>query len=907
MPEENNKPMTIRFAGREIDAHDFVDLATKKAVQWMDYQQLQGDERTDFIKSFNEVLQGIVDNKYEISEFGKILGLPETSNYYTEHDGTKKDGEGKWYNRKRVGFNPYGNVETYLNGIARLAKEYKAPDTTPGKKAWKKGMLNTLLGNAVFGEGNNQIISKNTGQLEAWANQYDPIKGGSRTTSGRRQFIIDNVLDPYEKALKAGEYNIDETSLQTELTNIANLRKNINSDFELGKIFPLASHYLFTGERYMTASQKADADLKAKRDTYTSGQAEYSDDLGYSTEERTAADQLRQTNIDRNRAIEFDNFNKLGTYAIPESVEYEKGVNHSPEVIDDILQRSIPSILRDEDWVAYEFFNNVDAKEINKKRYYPSWDTGDLFIITRDEKNNIHLQVQDLKSAIRTSKVRNQNLYNYLRESWNTWKGYESYKKGGVLKASLGDPMPHIDPDEEGETTTPTTTSTDAAPKSTQQITNWTIADPLKKDPLNPYNIQKTLNLKIDYNFNPSLNGGLKGPFGQPAPTNTLLSEHPLGEYKLPEVNLPYIPKEDGKSMAVPRNNETGRGAKNWNTKAKSDYMIDALAFGKGLVADFYNQRVLDKMTSLQAVHKVPLRKEYLMHTSKPIENAIANNNADFNQLGAVQAMGTSDQGDAFARRLAAEKAKHDANNPLVAKQAEMTMTQSDKALENENNNFANLHEVGESNHAADVALHNYNRQQEAEFYSRQGRQRVSQITEQQKGIAESAQKNFERERDYSVYNNKDYVELEQAINSCQEEIFSIDAELKELGQDPTKNEALIKEKEAERNRLVQQARMYAYKKSALEQRLLKVYDAEHITPYGFAWGIPGTVYQRVSPNPVNYRKSGGKMELAEKEKTKRMYAKMLFDMMKLDMNHMYKQNRDAYKDYRKIFMQQNK
>lgn len=892
MPEENNKPMTIRFAGREIDAHDFVDLATKKAVQWMDYQQLQGDERTDFIKSFNEVLQGIVDNKYEISEFGKILGLPETSNYYTEHDGTKKDGEGKWYNRKRVGFDPYGNVETYLNGIARLAKEYKAPDTTPGKKAWKKGMLNTLLGNAVFGEGNNQIISKNTGQLEAWANQYDSFKNGTRPTSGRRQFIIDYVLDPYEKALKAGEYNIDETSLQTELTNIANLRKNINSDFELGKIFPLASHYLFTGERYMTTSQKAASDLKAKRDAYTSGQAEYSDDLGYSTEERTAADQLRQTNIARNRNSEFDNFNQLGTYTRPDRVSYKKGVNHSQEVIDDILSRSIPSILSDADWVAYEFFNNVDAKEINGKRYYPSWDTGDLFIITRDENKNIHLQVQDLQSAIRTSKSQKQDLYNYLRESWNTWKGYESYKKGGVLKAFLGNPMPHVDPtDVESEDAKENT------PKNNTQVGAFDLLDPLK--------INSTLNLKITPpTMNMSLSGAKPGFNGFGEPVGSTLN-NPQG--LLGSIDITGNTPTKKVSTEVPNNNETGRGSKSWNTKAKSDYMIDALAFGKGLVADFYNQRVLDKMTSLQAVHKVPLRKEYLMHTSKPIEDAIANNNADFNQLGAVQAMGTSDQGDAFARRLAAEKAKHDANNPLVAKQAEMTMTQSDKALENENNNFANLYEVGESNHAADVALHNYNKQQEAEFYSRQGRQRVAQITEQQKGIAESAQKNFERERDYSVYNNKDYVELEQAINSCQEEIFSIDAELKELGQDPTKNETLIKEKEAERNRLVQQARMYAYKKSALEQRLLKIYDAEHITPYGFAWGIPGTVYQRVTPNPVNYRKNGGKMELAEKEKTKRMYAKMLFDMMKLDMNHMYKQNRDAYKDYRKIFMQQNK
>jgi hypothetical protein len=71
--------------------------------------------------------------------------------------------------------------------------------------------------------------------------------------------------------------------------------------------------------------------------------------------------------------------------------------------------------------------------------------------------------------------------------------------------------------------------------------------------------------------------------------------------------------------------------------------MIDSLAFAKSRIADFYNQRILDKMTSLQAVHKVPLRKEYLIHTSKPIEDAIAKNNADFNQLGATQAAGTSD------------------------------------------------------------------------------------------------------------------------------------------------------------------------------------------------------------------------------------------------------------------------
>jgi hypothetical protein len=52
MPNENNKPKTIHFAGRDLDRNDFVRLAQSKANQWMDYQMLQGDERTDFMNSF---------------------------------------------------------------------------------------------------------------------------------------------------------------------------------------------------------------------------------------------------------------------------------------------------------------------------------------------------------------------------------------------------------------------------------------------------------------------------------------------------------------------------------------------------------------------------------------------------------------------------------------------------------------------------------------------------------------------------------------------------------------------------------------------------------------------------------------------------------------------------------------
>lgn len=897
MPEKDNKPLTIRFAGRDIDAHDFVDLATQKAVQWMDYQKLQGDERTDFMNSFNEILQGIVDNKYEISEFGKIMGLPEEPNYYRESDGTKKDGEGSWYNRRRVGFNPYGNVETYLNGIAKLAHEYQAPDTTPGKKAWKKGMLNTLLGNAVFGENNNQNLAKNSGQLEAWANHYDPIKGGSRTTSGRRNFIIKSVLDPYERDLRAGVYNIDEASLQEELNNIANLRNNINSDFELGKVFPLASHYLFTGEKYMTNEQKAKKQQQDDLNAWLNNPDPNAAAPDFIADPSQYAGQ-RQASISRARQSAFDNFNIIGQFSLPEPTTLLKEERTADaETISGILSLNIhDAVATKNQSYIYNYLNNtIEAKQINGVYYLPSWKNGELYTWVKETNGDITFKIEDLPTVIKKIKGKNNDLYNYLYESWSAWNGYESYKKGGkVLKAHDGNPIKAPE----------TTTGTPQPPKNNTQI-DWSIQDPLKKDPLNPYNIQKTLNLKIDQEFNPTLTDNSQGAFGQPAPTNTLLSEHPLGEYKISEPELPYFPKEEKKINTATRTDyRTGREPDSWKAKSKSDYMLDALAFAKGTTADFYNQRVLDKMTSLQAVHKVPLRKEYLMHTSKPIEDAIAKNNADFNQLGANQAAGTSDQGDAFARRLAAEKAKHDANTPLVAKQAEMIQTQADKALENENANFANLHEVGEANHAADVALYNYKKQQEAEFYSRQGKQRVAQLTEQQKGIAESAQKDYDRERQYAVYNNEEYQNLETQIISCQDEILRIDAELKELGQDPTTNADKIKQLEADRNRQVQQARIYTYRKSALEQRLLRAYDAEHITPYGVAWGLPGTVYEQLPPDPTISRREGGKMEYAEKEKTKRMYAKMLFDMMKMDMNHMYKQNRDAYKDYRRIFMQ---
>jgi hypothetical protein len=104
----------------------------------------------------------------------------------------------------------------------------------------------------------------------------------------------------------------------------------------------------------------------------------------------------------------------------------------------------------------YIYFNNLDAKEINGKRYYPDFENNDLYIITKNGEESISLQIVDMASIIKSSKTKNKDLYDYLKESYYTYKGYESFKKGGVLKAYAGMDMPELDPEDE---TTPKTTT----------------------------------------------------------------------------------------------------------------------------------------------------------------------------------------------------------------------------------------------------------------------------------------------------------------------------------------------------------------------------------------------------------------------------------------------------------------
>ena len=867
MPEQEQNNNTLRFAGRDIDIHDFVDLATSKAIDWMDYQQLQGDERTDFINSFNEVLQGIVDKKYTISEFGKIIGLPEEPNYYRESDGTKKDGEGKWFNSRRRGFNPYGNVETYLNGIAKLAKEYKAPEAPNNKHKWeRKTTLNQMLGDLVFGEGNQQDPRKNSGQLELWANEMDPFNNGQRATTNRRNFILEKVIKPYQQRLNDGYYDISDEDKEAELNNINELLANQGSDYLLGRMFPYATHYLFKGEKYQTAEQATQKQQQDELNAWLTNTDPNAQAPSFVTDPSQYTEQ-RNANIERARQTEFDEYTNLGTLASTNiltyknskqelnSTDFNRLMSYTPI---EIFALGVPNEYK------YIYFNNLGAKEINGKRYYPDFKNNDLYIITKNGEESISLQIVDMASIIKSSKTKNKDLYDYLKESYYTHKGY--FKKGGVLKASDGMDMPELDPEDE---TTPKTT--------TQQLPIY-LTGPKQELPSIKGNIPPWYNQNSPYiwqQYNPGTT--------PEAPASTT------------------APAQNNKDYSVPKNHNTNPKLKSYKTKSSSDYALDALAWQKGNIADIYNQRVLDKMTSLQAVHKVPLRKEYLMHTSKPIEDAIARNNAQFNQLGADAAAGTSDQGDAFARRLAAAKAGSEANIPLVQKQAEMTMAQADKALENENANFAKLHEVGEANHAADVALYNYNKQQEAEFLSRQGKQRVAQLTEQQKGIAESAQKNAERERNWSIQNDKKVIEAKQKMDAIQKKISELNEQIATVDKETA--ETLTQE----RNNYQAQLRTWAFTYQKALETAASNYDMENPEPYGFAWGWPGIAYIPQTPDPTQMRKDGGKMYYAEKEKTKRMYAKMLFDMMKMDMNHMYKQNRDAYKDYRKIFMQQSK
>lgn len=739
MPEQEQKPITIRFAGKEMDAHEFVRRARAKAVDWMNYQDLRGDERRDFLNSFQTTLQGIVDGTIPVSEFGKIEGLDDTDYKYIQSTGERTDVDGGFLRKARIGFDPNLNVETYLNGIADSMGQVKEP-ATAGKKKWNRFTAADRINGAIFGAYIPSSVDDLTDneQLQRWADRFDPIgNNGIRTTGGRQAFIKNQLLS-YRDDLLNDKYDISPEDKNNELNFLNQFTGDTQiNEFELGKMFPWMSHLLFTDSKYMNqqARQQQTSQDALTGFLYGNGPVPY--DPVLNPQEYQTAITLKNQVLERNWTNEFNNYNIKSTLqgestyinnskaSVEKLKQYQQNLLQITDVDEFMnLQRSYST--EDANLNLYLYFSGIGQSVNNNDSYYADWKNGNLFKIHKNSDKEISVSITPLSQEIKT---KDAALKSYLYNSYKEYKNYVPLeKKGGVLMAEDGSKT------RKPKTTTTTTTTTTQPSTDVQTGTD-------------------------------------DGTLGEGE-----FDEGVLGE---------ETANTDNPDLTIPQTQDTGNP--NDKTYSQNPYnrAQTLLDMYKNGLAKSLNNNIYNVMSGITAFHANPFHEHYKQYTSKPLEDDIARNNATYNQMGANAAAGTADQGAANAYQLAYRKQANAANQPLIMKQADDTRASIDKELEVARKNDFNRHEVGEKNRQADVALYNTKLHMKAELLNKNGNIDLKQIQGMQLGLAEAAESNYAREAKWDIYNDP-------KVSAARTEYEDLKARKLSGDWDPTKDEPLL-------------------------------------------------------------------------------------------------------------------
>lgn len=261
MADQNTKSKTISFAGRNIDQNEFTRRARQKAAEWARYQGLKGDEINDFNESLNDILAGISDGRYTVTESGALSGKgTSTANTYNTRTGARVEDSNGGNSRRRRGFDPNANVMGYLNGIAgAMSSGGYSRSSSNGSSRVKT--MQQYLSDAIFGEGN----SFSPEQVVRWADAYDAVgNDGKRGIRGRRQWIAD-TLNEYRTKYNNGEFGevSDEEKTKTnELIDsiITNNNPDIDKDWQISKNAPWLTHLLFRDAKYYADDSERKAD-----------------------------------------------------------------------------------------------------------------------------------------------------------------------------------------------------------------------------------------------------------------------------------------------------------------------------------------------------------------------------------------------------------------------------------------------------------------------------------------------------------------------------------------------------------------------------------------------------------------------------------------------------------------------
>ena len=303
MADQNTKPKTISFAGRNIDQNEFTRRARQKAAEWARYQGLKGDEINDFNESLNDILAGISDGRYTVTESGALSGKgTSTANTYNTRTGARVEDSNGGNSRRRRGFDPNANVMGYLNGIAG-AMSSGGYSRSSSNGSPRGTTMQQYISDAIFGEGN----SFSPEQVVRWADAYDAVgNDGKRGISGRRQWIAD-TLNEYRTKYNNGEFgevSDEERTKTNELIDsiITNNNPDIDKDWQISKNAPWLTHLLFRDAKYYADDSERKADeakteeeaTKKALDNYLKGVAGATNPYEPGTEGYIKAEQIKK-------------------------------------------------------------------------------------------------------------------------------------------------------------------------------------------------------------------------------------------------------------------------------------------------------------------------------------------------------------------------------------------------------------------------------------------------------------------------------------------------------------------------------------------------------------------------------------------------------------------------------------
>ena len=315
-----------------------------------------------------------------------------------------------------------------------------------------------------------------------------------------------------------------------------------------------------------------------------------------------------------------------------------------------------------------------------------------------------------------------------------------------------------------------------------------------------------------------------------------------------------------------------------------TDLALTALESAKYGATQGINAGIYQTYLGMRGFHETPLLKHYRQWSAKPLEDQMAKNVAEYRRMGARAAAGTTDQNQAFSWQLAAMDRAMNANNPLAIQANDQIKTTTDQQNATGNENFANMHGVGERNRQGDIALFNARMKAFADYLHKFGTTLGQNITARQHGIAIAGAANDNRAMIAAAATDPTVAE---AKNSYQQ-----------LMQKKVLSPNTWTEDDEKELKIVAANYKFAYSQFA------DFWKATHLPTTGTPYAGYGNIYTLPGTFNPNMFRSGGKMEAAEREKTRREYEKIYHDSMKLLVTESNKKLRNsAYAYYRKLFM----